>query len=122
MIKIFLSIILFFIPLSVSAASEVNDASDDSTTCSKLALTYANSIAEIQFPKTGKKIKAPFKEISVDEVPSSYFKEAGNAKNIIYGVALKSSDKWDCQYYVTLSNEAHNRCDFKKVELDHCVK
>jgi hypothetical protein len=128
MIKILLSIMVLIFPFSSAMSTQKNHLDR----CKKLASTYANVIAETQYPKTEKERKAPFKVNSVNEVTNAYFKEAGyNAKkladmqkydpSVVYGVSLISLDKWDCQYYVAFGINSSNKCTFKKVEFHHCA-
>lgn len=110
MIKLFLLLLLFYSAVSVAGVCN-----------SKLAASYASAIANTQYLKNGISIKGPFEVKSVDEITGAYFKEVKIKKHEpveIYAVSLKSSDQWECLYYVTLSS----KCDFKAISFHHCAK
>jgi hypothetical protein len=131
MTKIFLTVLLLALPFASAAERGM---------CNKMAQDYAMVIANMQYPKTNKENKAPFKINTVNEVTESHLLETGkNKKQIaemqkidpveIYAVSLLSADKWDCLYYVTVSvpvdfvNPAlQQQCRFRTITAHHCAK
>jgi hypothetical protein len=108
--------------------------------CGNFAKNFAMVVANLEYPKNSQQTKAPFKVIDVKESTDSYFLESGyNKQKIaemqktdpveIYGVALKSSDNWECMYYVTvmvpvdfIAPEEQKQCRFKSISAHHCAK
>ncbi len=106
---------ILFLPLLLLSVSTVSVAQENPVCSSKLAASYASAIANIQYPKRF------FNVMSAKEVTEAYFKEAKIKKHEpveIYAVSLKSSDQWECLYYVTLNRQ----CEFQAVSFHHCAK
>ena len=121
-------IVLILLAHSVSSA-----VSNHHEFCShRMAEHYAMDIAKIQFAKN-KEMMMPFKIKNTTEVTKYYFAAANySAKKIrdiaknnpveIVLVNLESLNKWECQYYVTLSTESSRKCDFVAIYYDFCSK
>ncbi|MFU8797736.1 MAG: hypothetical protein ACNA7Y_03450 [Gammaproteobacteria bacterium] len=130
--KFFLAILLFTLPFASTATINTLKKFERGM-CSKPVEDYAKAIANLQYPSNTEEIKAPFTVINTHEVTDAYLKESGyDEKKMaemkkydpieVYSVSLKSSDKWECLYYITLQAMFPNICDFKAIAFHHCGK